>query len=74
MHMKVTRAVASRQMLMQSYSVGQVVQFEPDTASVATGDGLLELHEVQLAGKRVMSIEEFIRGRPNLIGSTLHTE
>lgn len=73
--MKVTRAVASKQMLMQSsYSVGQVVQLEPDTASVVTGDGLLELHEVQLAGKRAMSIEEFIRGRSNLIGSILHTE
>lgn len=75
MRMKVTRAVASKQMLMQSsYSVGQVVQLEPDTASVVTGDGLLELHEVQLAGKRAMSIEEFIRGRSNLIGSILHTE
>lgn len=38
---------------------------------VATGKGVLILHEVQLAGKRPMSIEEFVRGQREFVGSTL---
>jgi len=38
-------------------------------ALVATGDGMLALEEVQLAGKRRLSIAEFLRGRPDLAGA-----
>lgn len=38
---------------------------------VVTGDGILELDEVQLEGKREMSITEFLRGQRDFIGSVL---
>jgi len=38
---------------------------------VSTGQGTLLLKEVQLAGKRPMSIEEFVRGQRGFVGSIL---
>ncbi len=38
---------------------------------VATGKGILILHEVQLAGKRAMSAGEFARGQREFVGSRL---
>ncbi len=38
---------------------------------VATGEGMLMLSEVQLAGKRSMSIGEFVRGQRGFIGAQL---
>jgi methionyl-tRNA formyltransferase len=35
------------------------------------GDGVLELREVQLAGKRAMSIDEFVRGHSTFVGAVL---
>jgi methionyl-tRNA formyltransferase len=44
---------------------------EQDSAVVLTGDGGLELGKVQLAGKRAMTMVDFLRGRPDFIGSKL---
>lgn len=41
---------------------------------VATGDGLLELLEIQIAGGRRMSGAELVRGRPGVVGSRLHED
>jgi methionyl-tRNA formyltransferase len=49
---------------------GQVVPLD-DGAGVVTGKGVLRLEEVQLAGKRAMTIEEFLRGQRGFIGSVL---
>jgi methionyl-tRNA formyltransferase len=38
---------------------------------VVTGEGLLALEVVQLAGKKAMGIEEFLRGQRGLVGSRL---
>lgn len=40
-------------------------------AAVVTGEGLLALEEVQLAGKRAMGIAEFLRGQRRFVGSRL---
>jgi len=40
-------------------------------AAVVTGEGLLVLEEVQLAGKRAMGIAEFLRGQRGFVGSRL---
>jgi methionyl-tRNA formyltransferase len=40
-------------------------------AAVITGQGLLWLEEVQLAGKRILPIDTFLRGTAGFIGSTL---
>lgn len=42
-----------------------------DGAAVVTGQGLLELLEVQMAGKNPLPIEAFLRGRRNFIGAVL---
>jgi methionyl-tRNA formyltransferase len=52
--------------------VGEVVLLEPSaTIGVVTGDGVLGLRQVQLEGKREMSIAEFIRGQRSFVGSVL---
>jgi methionyl-tRNA formyltransferase len=42
-----------------------------DTVLVQTGDGALQLDELQLAGKRAMRVSDFIRGRPDFLGTVL---
>lgn len=49
---------------------GTVVE-HPGGAAVVTGDGLLLLEEIQLAGKRPLPIEEFLHGHRGFIGSQL---
>ena len=49
---------------------GQVVTLPGGTA-VTTGEGALLLFEVQLAGKRAMSIADFLRGQQEFLGSHL---
>jgi methionyl-tRNA formyltransferase len=40
-------------------------------AAVVTGEGLLALEVVQLAGKRAMGIDDFLRGQRGFVGSRL---
>jgi methionyl-tRNA formyltransferase len=49
---------------------GSVISLE-DSAGVVTGEGLLELLDVQLAGKRATEIGPFLNGQKNFAGSTL---
>jgi methionyl-tRNA formyltransferase len=49
---------------------GTVVQLHAQVG-VVTGDGLLMLEEVQLAGKRAMPIEDFVRGQRSFVGAVL---
>jgi methionyl-tRNA formyltransferase len=48
-------------------NVGQIVE----GPAIGTGDGLLDLLEVQPAGGRRMTGEELVRGRPGLSGSII---
>lgn len=50
---------------------GLVVSLGKSRVGVVSGEGALELLEVQLAGRRAMPIEEFVRGQPKFIGSIL---
>lgn len=50
---------------------GTVVQLHGQVG-VVTGGGLLLLEEVQLAGKRAMPIEDFVRGQRDFVGALLH--
>jgi methionyl-tRNA formyltransferase len=54
-----------------SKAAGLVIEGARGEAGVVTGDGVLWLEEVQLAGKRALSIEEFLRGAPGFVGSQL---
>ena len=49
---------------------GQVIDV-PGGAAVVTGGGVLRLDEVQLAGKRVLPVDAFLRGASSFIGSRL---
>jgi methionyl-tRNA formyltransferase len=51
---------------------GRVVE-TPHGLAVATGDGMLLLETVQLAGKRAMSAVEFARGHRDFVGAVLGT-
>jgi methionyl-tRNA formyltransferase len=51
---------------------GLVVDLEPGVG-VVTGEGILELLEVQLAGKRPMAAIPFARGQRGLVGGSLGT-
>ena len=50
--------------------VGQVVQ-DGNVVAVCCGSGALQLFQVQLAGKRAMSADDFVRGRPEFVGDRL---
>lgn len=52
------------------YQPGQVIRLA-ETAVVSTGDGGLQLNQIQLSGKKSMSTPEFLRGHPDLIQSML---
>jgi len=52
---------------------GLIVAYE-EGAAVLTADGGLVLHEIQLAGKRVTAVSDFLRGYDNFIGSRLDAE
>jgi methionyl-tRNA formyltransferase len=39
--------------------------------AIATGAGVLVVKQVQLEGKKAMSVEEFLRGYPQIVGEVL---
>ena len=41
---------------------------------MATGEGTLELVEIQVEGKRPMQTREFLAGRPIAVGTLLHPQ
>jgi methionyl-tRNA formyltransferase len=47
-----------------------VVETAAGTA-VVTGQGLIHLLQVQLAGKKAVAIDEFLRGQPGFLSATL---
>jgi methionyl-tRNA formyltransferase len=49
---------------------GQIVELEPGLG-VVTGQGVLELFDVQLAGKKPMEVQAFARGQREFVGSML---
>ncbi|MFM2096707.1 MAG: Methionyl-tRNA formyltransferase [Planctomycetota bacterium] len=53
---------------------GEIVMVARDRVLIGTGDGLLELVQVQPSGKRTMTIEEFLRGYPMAVGQLLGSE
>jgi methionyl-tRNA formyltransferase len=50
---------------------GTILQADPQGARVACGEGTLILLEIQPAGKRKMSIDQFLRGYPLKTGQQL---
>ncbi len=51
---------------------GAVVRSQGQELAVATGRGLIKIEQIQPAGKRMLSAEEFLRGYPLVEGEQLH--
>ena len=51
--------------------VGSVRPWNAQGAAIVTGEGLLELRRLQLEGRRPLSIDEFLRGSHDFLGSRL---
>jgi methionyl-tRNA formyltransferase len=56
-----------------SATAGAIVEATGDRLLVATGNGGLDILEIQLEGKRPMSIREFLSGHPLAPGAIFHT-
>jgi len=56
---------------LSSGSQPGTVAFKENALVVQTGDGLLALDQVQLAGKKGLDAEAFVRGRPQFVGAVL---
>jgi methionyl-tRNA formyltransferase len=69
-NLKVISAYPVENYSFQDSLPGDILSYD-GSALVRTGEGGLRLEQVQLAGKQVMSIEDFLRGRPDFIGSRL---
>ncbi len=50
---------------------GEVVKLGDRSIGVVTGSGVLVLKEIQLAGRKAMKAEDFVRGQPKLVGAVL---
>jgi len=50
---------------------GLVVKLNDGSIGVATGAGVLVLKEIQLAGRKALKAEDFVRGQPKFIGAML---
>jgi methionyl-tRNA formyltransferase len=51
--------------------IGRVLKLNDGSIGVVTGAGVLVLKEIQLAGRKVMKTEDFVRGQPKFIGARL---
>ncbi len=51
--------------------IGEVVKSGNGPVGVITGEGVLVLKEIQLAGRKAMKAEDFVRGQPGFIGAVL---
>ncbi|MCD6320341.1 MAG: methionyl-tRNA formyltransferase [Candidatus Desulfofervidaceae bacterium] len=55
----------------QDISPGTVLDVNPEGIQIATKQGILVVKEVQLEGRKRLTVREFIKGQSNLIGKRL---
>jgi methionyl-tRNA formyltransferase len=51
--------------------IGRVMKLSDGSIGVVTGEGVLVLKEIQLAGRKALKAEDFVRGQPRFIGAVL---
>ena len=64
------RLLRSRPLPLARATPGEVIE-TPEGVAVVAGEGVLLLEEVPLAGKKAMSVADFVRGQRGLVGSHL---
>lgn len=62
---------ALRGMQEAGSKIGEVVKLSDGSIGVVTGEGVLVLQEIQLAGRKALQAEDFVRGQPKFIGAVL---
>lgn len=67
--LKVLKAAASDQRPAASEKNGQVIRLSDGRIGVTTGDGVIVLTELQLAGKKALKAQDFVRGQSSLINA-----
>lgn len=63
--------IRNQELGIRDQGSGAVLRLEDGAIGVVTGDGVLELIEIQLAGRKAMSARDFVRGQPNFINAHL---
>ena len=71
---KVLKAEIRDERLAMTNQAGLVVKLEDESIGVATGEGVLVLKEIQLAGRKALKAEDFVRGQLKFIGAILSSE
>ena len=69
--LKIIEAAPFEQQADVSAAPGQVIALPEGVGVVVTGEGLLAVRRLQLEGRRPVSVEEFLRGHRDLVGSVL---
>jgi methionyl-tRNA formyltransferase len=54
--------------------IGRVVKLSDGSIGATTGAGVLVLKEIQLAGRKALKTEDFVRGQPKFIGAVLGSQ
>ncbi len=71
---KILAATAAAAINTQSTAgsqLGQIALVAPDTIEVTCGSGVLRIFELQLEGKKRMTVQEFLRGHPLAPGAIM---
>ncbi len=71
MGLKVVSATVPHRTGSEPVAPGDIVTLEDGGTGIGSGDGLLRLRRVQLEGRRVMDVQEFVQGHRDFIGSRL---
>jgi len=70
--LKIIRAEAKRDMNFKNFTPGEIIVTDGKTGLIVkTGDGALSILELQLEGKKAMSVELFLRGHKIDVGAKL---
>ena len=69
--LKVLRVEAWDEGRVANDKEGQVIRLADGSIGVITGSGVIVLKEIQLAGRKAMTIDEFVRGHSAFVGSSL---
>jgi methionyl-tRNA formyltransferase len=69
--LKLWQAKVEAGSLSDQKAPGEIIELRKDSFTVATGDGVLVVKEVQLEGKKRMMVDAFLRGYSIVVGTRL---
>ncbi len=69
--LKVLKTTISTRRSANGERTGKVIRLDDGSVGVTTGKGIIVLTEIQLAGRKAMRAEDFVRGQPAIINAQL---